>query len=299
MLTAAALAVEGSAIKQPAPRTTQRAAHAPTRDAGEHTRAHTHTRTHTHTHTHTRARAHRQTCTRAGLGIAQEKQCAMLEQERDKLTRDLGRLRKSTASESSVRPEALSLRACTRTHAQKTRTRARTHTPTRARARAKSAHTRGNVDRRERGRMALEGLGWRTEAAGLRGHDLGGLCACTHSVRARRKTHTHECGGRGLMGLGCAVGGQGSAGLLPGTAARHRPVPGADVPWLCSRRARRRRRNRPQARRRGCGSACARRCAAPTPHVVPRHRHVRPTVAKRMRRFRTVRPSPCSPQWRA
>ena len=47
------------------------------------------------------------------------------------------------------------------------------------------------------------------------------------------------------------------------------------------------------------GSACARHCAAHMPHLVPRHRRMRPTVATCMRRFCTGRPSPCSLLWRA
>jgi hypothetical protein len=91
----------------------------------------------------------------------------MLEQERDKLTRDLGRLRKSTASESSVRPEALSLRACT--HTQK-----RTHT----RAGGKGAHKRETRTRVRTltGRSEVAWL-WRVLAdgrSGLRGFHRGG-----------------------------------------------------------------------------------------------------------------------------
>ena len=91
----------------------------------------------------------------------------MLEQERDKLTRDLGRLRKSTASESSVRPEALS-RTCT--HTQKTHT----HT----RAGEKCAHKRETRTRVRTltGRSEVAWL-WRVLAdgrSGLRGFHRGG-----------------------------------------------------------------------------------------------------------------------------
>ena len=99
----------------------------------------------------------------------------MLEQERDKLTRDLGRLRKSTASESSVRPEALS-RTCT--HTQKTHVHAHAETHTHTPAGEKCAHKRETRTRVRTltGRSEVAWL-WRVLAdgrSGLRGFHRGG-----------------------------------------------------------------------------------------------------------------------------
>ena len=101
----------------------------------------------------------------------------MLEQERDKLTRDLGRLRKSTASESSVRPDALS-RTCTHTQKTHVHAHAETHTHTHTRAGGKGAHKRETRTRVRTltGRSEVAWL-WRGLAdgrSGLRGFHRGG-----------------------------------------------------------------------------------------------------------------------------